>query len=97
MPYGELHSDGRAQRQTEDLRLFNSDRLHQSRDVVCQYGGRIFARRLVALAGVPQVDRDACELLTVLGNLKGITRVVRGQERNKDYRLARTLLLVVHG
>jgi hypothetical protein len=51
--------------------------------------------RLVGLARAAWVDRNAGEILGVIGDLEGVAGIVGGEIGNEDERLAGALLLVV--
>src|SRR6266540_2226628 len=68
--------------------------LHERRDVIGKQFGRVRPLGLVTLTLTPEVQRDTCEVLGVVGDLKSVTS---GQVRDQDERLSCSLLVVVHG
>ena len=72
-----------AKRQAADMRPINADRLHEGGDVVGEQFHRIGARRLVGFAGAARIDRDAGEVLGVVGDLEGVAGIVGGQIRDE--------------
>ena len=77
------------------MRLLDPDRLHEAGDVVREEFGRIGPVRLVALARATRIERDAGEMLGVVGDLKRVTGVVGGEIGDEHQGLARSLLVVV--
>ena len=53
------------------MRLLDADRLHERGDIVGEQFHRISASRLVGLACSPRVERDASEMLGIVGDLEG--------------------------
>src|SRR6266498_168426 len=71
--------------------------LHERHDVIGKQFGRVRPLGLVTLTLTPEVQRDTCEVLGVVGDLKSVTSVISGQVRDQDERLSCSLLVVVHG
>src|ERR1700722_11243669 len=79
------------------MRFLDADRAHESGDVVGEQFGRISSVWLVGLAGSARIQRNAGEMLGVVGDLEGVTGIVGGKVRDEHKRLARPLGLVVDG
>src|SRR5437016_1477528 len=76
---GEPEAGGCAERQTSDMDTVQPDGGEEGRNVIGKQLGRPDPGRLVAVAGPARVDRDAGELLGVVGDLKGIAGIVGGK------------------
>jgi hypothetical protein len=76
--------------------LVDPERLQEGRDIVGHELRRVITGGLVALSRAARIDRDAREVLGVLGDLEGVAGVVRGEVRDEQQGLARALLFVVH-
>jgi hypothetical protein len=75
----EPETDRAAERDAAHMRLLDPDRLHEAGDIVGEEFGRIGPLRLIALARAPRIERDAGEMLGVVGDLKRVTGVVGGE------------------
>src|SRR5947209_20262816 len=94
---GKPHADRSSERQPENMSFRNIQRLHEGGDIVGEVLGGVGALGTVRLAGSAEVERDAGEVLGVIGDLKGIASMVRGQVRNENQWLPGSLLVVIHG
>ena len=63
MPGGKVDAHGGAERHARDVRLLDPDGVEEGGDLVGMAVGRVWAGRLVALAGAWKVDCDAAEVL----------------------------------
>src|SRR5207248_10054393 len=95
MAGGEVHADGRAERNSRDVGLLDPDGAKEGGDLVSIALGRVRPGGLVALARAGNVERDAAEVLGVGRELERIAGVVGGQVRNQQKRLALPLDVVV--
>ena len=77
------------------MRALDADRLHEGGHVVGEQLHRIGALWFVGLARSARVERDAGELLGVIGDLKGVAGMVGGKIGDEHERLACPLLLVI--
>src|SRR4030095_5149603 len=73
-----------------------SDRLHKCGDIVGEYLRRVGSGRLIRLSGPAQIDRDAGEVLRIVGDLERVTRVIGRQVWDEHQWLAAPLLVVIH-
>ena len=73
------------------MRPLYADRLHEAGDVVGEQFGRIGPVRLVGLARAARIERDAGEMLGVVGDLERVAGVVGGEIGDEDQRLAGSL------
>jgi len=76
------------QRQAHDVRTRDAQGLHQGGHVVGDDFRRVGRIRLLRLASPAGIERDAAELLGVVGDLEGVAGVVGGEVGNQDERLA---------
>src|SRR6185437_5987339 len=78
------------------MRFLDADRSHETSDVVGEQFGRPGPGRLVGQARSARIERNAGEMLFVVGDLEGVAGVVCGEIGDEDQRLARPLALIVH-
>jgi hypothetical protein len=79
------------------MRLSDSHSSHESGNIVRERLSGISIAGFVGFTGPSEVERDAREILGVLCDLKGVTRVIGGEVRNENEGISGPLLLVVHG
>jgi hypothetical protein len=68
------------------MRALDADRLHEAGDIVGEQFGRIGPGRLVGLARAARIERDAGEMLCVVGDLERVAGVVGGKIRDQHQR-----------
>src|SRR5436189_208730 len=81
----------------ENMRLLDSDGLHECGDIVREEFSGIGASWFVGFTGPSEVKRKASKVLSVLSYLEGITGVVGGQIGNEDQGFTCSLLIIIHG
>src|SRR5213079_1228236 len=92
---GEPNAGGRPQGEPEDMRLLYSDLLHERGNVVREHLRRVNAGRLIRLPGPTQINRDAAEVLRVVGDLERVAGIVGSQVGDKHQRFTAALLVVI--
>src|ERR1041384_5455305 len=90
------HPCWRTKREPCDMRLLDSRSLHEGGHIVSESLGGIVGFRFVGFTGSPQVEREAGEVLGILGHLEGVTGVIGGKIRNENKRFSGSLLVIIY-